>query len=174
MKSEFHVAPDQVMFNSAVSACAMAGESEAAFEMLTDMKQAGFQPDRTTYSVLFEMLEMPKALDLYKQGIEQGIYDHLWKRRDELDLHTCSAAEARAVLRYTLSEYASGARRIDDLVVITGHSMGRDSAPVLAVEARRVFAEVPMRIIESQNPGRFVVPKASIDAACSAETFVAK
>ena len=73
-----------------------------------------------------------------------------------------------------LLEYAEGTRKIADLVVVTGQGHGSGKAlnqregAVLPTSTRQFLAEEmdpPLEIQEvPSNPGRFVVPRASIEA----------
>ena len=79
----------------------------------------------------------------------------------------CPAAVARVILHHTLLEYAEGSRKIADLAVVTGQGHGSgDDGPVLPISTRQFLAEEMDPALEiwevPNNPGRFLVPAASI------------
>ena len=120
------------------------------------------------------MSELPQAREILVEAMGRGHYQ-VWNASGELDLHlasserssACTAAEARVILYHTLLEFAEGSRNISDLVVITGQGHGSSSAgPVLPTVTRAFLREDmdPSLDVEevANNPGRFIVPGASI------------
>ena len=166
------VKPDVVVYNAAISACEKGKQWKRTLELLEDMKRCRVEPDVVSYRAVLEALprsELPRARNILKQAIADGQF-RVWNSRVGLDFHMaggCPAAVARVILHHTLLEYAEGSRKIADLAVVTGQGHGSgDDGPVLPISTRQFLAEEMDPALEiwevPNNPGRFVVPAASI------------
>eukprot|EP00622_Pseudochattonella_farcimen_P001389 FR736071.1.p1 GENE.FR736071.1~~FR736071.1.p1 ORF type:complete len:180 (+),score=12.88 FR736071.1:2-541(+) len=165
------IEPNVITYNAAISACEKGVKWERALDLLDEMTRRGIAPNVISYSAVLEAMpptEVPQAGDILKQAIADGHY-RVWTAEDELDLHECSAAVARVILWHTLMEYVEGSREVADLVVVTGQGHGSGSGgPILPTSTREFLMGEMAPALEIRevpsNPGRFVVPRESIDA----------
>ena len=95
----------------------------------------------------------------------QGLYRKAWALEQTVDLHDCPASVARAVLRVVLNDLHSGARRVTDIMVVTGrgkHSSG--GKPVLPQDVRAFLRDNngPETSSASDRAGHFYLKKYAI------------
>jgi pentatricopeptide repeat protein len=171
------VIPDNITFSLLVRACERSNQWEKILELLTIMKQTKqiVVVDEVIINVAIQALdtahEYESAMEVLKLAHTYELYDDLWTKRTEesqadyVDLHLCTSAVARTVLRLHFTEVVQKEEdSLCDIVVITGkgkHSV--DGTAVLPVKMREFCDSLNIKVSEIPlNPGRFKIEKAEL------------
>ena len=134
------------------------------------MPRRGLEPDVFTFHAVIEALDAASqaetAMVLMSKARSQGLYPKAWASDIEVDLHDCSAAVARTIMRCLLQDLRSGVRLSGrSLTVVTGRGNNSDGGKaVLPSEIREFLVECkgPAFTDVLKNPGRFVLRKESL------------
>lgn len=176
----YDAAISAISYNAAISASCERGRYGQALRLLEECEGGGIEPNHQAYAAVLEALpreQIGKAREVLKHAISHGHFN-VWAYDGKFDLHltnpncvdgACPAAVARVLMFHTLMEFAEGTREIDPQgwVVVTGWGRGSgENGPVLPGACRQFLRELrpPIEIVDSENPGMFVVPAASIGA----------
>ena len=130
------------------------------------------EPDVVTYRATIEALDAAAQHDeccrVYREARRAGHYASVSPRPSEMDLHDCSAAVARTILRCFLQDVQAGvSRAAGDVTVVTGKGLGSGAeGPVLGHAARAFLSESGgPRVTEVPgNAGRFVLRGEDLEA----------
>jgi hypothetical protein len=94
---------------------------------------------------------------------DNGLFSHVWKSPAVIDLHHCSAAVGRAVMRLLLRDIREGKCGSHDITVVTGRGNRSVGQPVLIGEIQAFLGSVGFRIKKvPTNPGCFILTSDSI------------
>lgn len=173
-------------FNAAISACEKGGAWVEALEVYERMKGSGRKELRPTIITLSSLVQAVDkagqkelAQSLYVEGVKRKIVNPWRTTRDKggksvraMDLHSFSAAMARAAVRHYLeslllksSSRAQQGQSPEDLMIIVGKGLRSEQEPVLLPTVYRLLRyEYSMMdlTIDPANTGRIVVPKAAL------------
>ena len=132
------------------------------------MEGRGVTPNAISYNAAVEALEFAsrfeEAAELLMEARGHGFYIKAFTSTSKIDLHDCSEAVARTIMRIVLSEVQSGFRKPGKLTIITGWGKHSEDKPVLPGEVRsflRDYYDLELTEVPG-NRGRFVIPLGSI------------
>jgi pentatricopeptide repeat protein len=165
MTREGVAAANASTFLTLLRACQAAGDAALASEMYVEMRRAGLRPSSAHFRAMVASSTSSEDIiagsSLQSWLLESAVLSDGQLR---IDLHSFSAAEARAAVLYTLRMLrgTAGVPRVAahpcSLAIVTGRSRGR--APVLQAEVRRLCAELRLPCeTHPTNAGRLIVPE---------------
>lgn len=160
------ISPNVICFNAALSSCV--GQWERAIALLQSHADYEIQPDVVSFSVVFEALDRAQrhtdAMELMFEARSRGLFIKAWSSQSQVDLHGCSAAVARTVMRCLLQDLCRGERSSQSLAVITGRGKHSSGNAVLPSEVRLFLLEVsgPETTDVPDNPGCFLLTASAI------------
>jgi pentatricopeptide repeat protein len=200
MNDDASVALNVYCFNAAISACEKGGAWVEALEIYEKMKAQGgseLRPNLVTVSSLVLALDVAAqkefAVNVYREGLRKRYIQTPWRMTKDsssitnepimaMDLHTYSAAMARAAIRHHMNTLLSRPGKvmmtnmetittttnstiISDWIIIVGqgyHSI--DGRPVLKDTVLNVLqTEYGIAaIVDDRNLGRVIIPANSI------------
>jgi pentatricopeptide repeat domain-containing protein 1 len=162
------IAPNVITISATISACGKGGQWEKALYLFESMPEHSLEPDaiavRSTVEALDAADQFDRAAHIMEEGRSRGLFDDVWVSDSTVDLHQCSAAWARSLLRCLLRDLRTSKRKVCDIVVITGRGNRSVGSPVLPQETRSFLTSVegPIPTDVPGNPGQFVLKKKSI------------
>ena len=125
------------------------------------MTGLGLKPDVITMNSVIEALDeygqVDRAMDYLDEA--SSLFDHVWVSESMVDLHECSAAVARTVMRCLLRDLKYDRRSLCDITVVTGRGKGSEGEAVLPLEVRSFLSSIagPTPTEVPTNPGRFIL-----------------
>lgn len=173
-------------FNAALAACEKGGAWVEALEIYEKMKEQGGQelrPNIVTLSSLILALDAAGqkelAVSMYEEGLLRKFIKSPWRftgdsvsgeKINALDLHSYSAAMARAAIRShmesLLSKKGSDSPQLtaQDLTIIVGKGLRSEEVPVLK---KAVYSLLESEfgitaLVDDQNAGRLLIPTESL------------
>jgi DNA-nicking Smr family endonuclease len=103
-------------------------------------------------------------MDVMTEARSLGFFAKAWTSKDEVDLHGCSAAVARTVLRCVLEDIRTGATAPRFITLITGRGNKSKDGPVLAtVVPKFLSANNLVFSAIAGNDGCLLLPKVGLD-----------
>lgn len=177
-------------FNAAIAACEKGKAWIEALEIYELMKDRGgpeLRPNIVTLSSLVQSLDTAGqkelALSIYEEGVQMKAVKDPWRFTTNstdgeqiyaMDLHSCSAAMARAAIRSHVEELLSAGSDLSDFtrdwIIIVGKGLRTQDFPVLkrAVCSLLQLEYGIIAITDERNDGRLIVSSETL------RRFVAK
>ena len=156
-------------YRAVISTCVVAGEWKKALSLLDDMKAWNVSPDIMTMNILFTALENAHQFDetikLVKRARGFGLYKDTWFFETEIDLHSCSFAAARSVLRCVFDDIEKQLRPAGYLTLITGSRDRRRTGEVMSdIVREHLYGYGIECTADHHNPGRLLISKGAIQS----------
>ena len=165
---EAGLAPNVITLNAVLSTFKSAREWKRALDLLDQMKTVyDVFPDVVSYNTVFESLDKAgrgvEIVSLMNEARARGLYRQAFKSGNTVDLHGCSAAVARAVMRVVLNDLKSGTREASEhLVVVTGRGLHSRGKAILPQEVRAFIRACDGPATTDVHPGHFVIEEQAI------------
>ena len=123
--------PNVITYNAVISACEKGRECQEALRLFNEMQTRGHAPNIITYSAIIEVLSVTNEITLMHNIVKVAILSGIWndvkvKRNsiDALDLHNCSVAVSKALIRHYILEfnsvYDAKSSTLREMLLITG------------------------------------------------------
>jgi len=154
---------------AALSSCALSGKWNESLPLLRSLKVFGTPaPSAARFSMVIDVLENAglhqEAVGVMMEARSLGFYAKAWRARDEVDLHGCSAAEARAVLRCVLEDLRMGSTAPRFLTLVTGRGNKSKGAPVLTTVVSKFLSAYGLTAKNITGGGGCLLTKESLGA----------
>ena len=165
--------PTVITYNAVISACEKGNECQEALRLFNEMQTRGLTPNVITYSAIIEVLSVTNEITLMHNIVKVAILSGIWndvkvKRNsiDALDLHNCSVAVSKALIRHYILEfnsvYDAKSSTLREMLLITGrgnHVLDDGRKGVLREEIE-IFVKEELNLmirLVPNNPGRFII-----------------
>jgi len=153
---------------AAMSCCALAGKWNQSMPLLRSLKVFGSSaPSAARFAMAIDVLEgaglHQEAIGVMTEARSLGFYAKAWSSRDEVDLHGCSAAEARTVLRCIFEDIRIGSTRPRFLTIVTGRGRKSKGTPVLTTVVSKIFSASGLTARNITGNGGYLLTKDSLE-----------
>jgi len=169
------VKPNVATFTAIQHAHAQRRETDIVVELLSKMETRGVMPNKVSYCTAIEALDAEgrtqQGMELFRVAHKRRLFENCLSLEmsevKKIDLHGCSVAVARTVLRVVLSDFRKGNIVPSDMMVLTGRGNGTpDGASVLAEEMRSFLKSISgpfINEVRSNSDGCFQLKKEAIE-----------
>jgi len=157
------ITPNVITYSASIQACASSGQPTIALEIFDEAQQA-IEMNVVIYNAILDAVcaSYPaKARELYSRG--RSLYGKIERTENNvplLDLHSHSEGAVETAVRWWLEERVpTMTNKPEQLIIVTGWGKSRPVTRDSDLRGRveRLLAELCMKTLPVDNPGRFVV-----------------